>query len=254
MNQPTVASGETTWWSKFFVFSAVLCLFLLLSGPFGYKYEITGLGPSLISILVALVGAVLVFVVGFIMMMVAIKKQLPRDRNLILVAMALSLIPMLFVFPQMMKARSVPAIHDISTDTTNPPQFVLLAEERGETDNDLVYEDLTVGSETAATQKQAYPNVKSLTSSLAPSAALEKAAATLEAQGLEVANVDTNLGVVEATATTAWFGFKDDVVVRVQADGTGSVIDVRSVSRVGRSDIGANAARIEAFLAAFAAG
>ena len=65
--------------------------------------------------------------------------------------------------------------------------------------------------------------------------------------------VDVSLeeGRVEATATTFWFGFKDDVVVRVREYETGSKIDVRSVSRVGASDLGANAARIERFLNAF---
>lgn len=251
MTESAATPVETTWWSKFFVFSAVLCLILLISGPFGYKYEITGLGPSLISILVAVVGAVLVFVIGLVMMLVAIKKDLPKDRNLILVAMVLSLIPMMFVVPQMLKAQSVPAIHDISTDTTNPPEFVTLVEARSDTDNDLVYEDATLGAETAMMQEKTYPNVKPLEADLSVEDAVARAAGILEEQGLAIANVDSETGIVEATATTAWFGFKDDVVVRVVAVGDVSRIDVRSVSRVGRSDIGANAARIEKFLAAF---
>jgi uncharacterized protein (DUF1499 family) len=55
-------------------------------------------------------------------------------------------------------------------------------------------------------------------------------------------------GRLEATDTTFWFGFKDDVVVRVRPDGTGSRVDVRSLSRVGRSDLGMNARRIRRFL------
>ena len=65
--------------------------------------------------------------------------------------------------------------------------------------------------------------------------------------GLEIVAVNPDEGRVEATATTFWFGFKDDVIVRVLAEGEGSRIDLRSMSRVGRSDIGANAARILAF-------
>jgi uncharacterized protein (DUF1499 family) len=68
---------------------------------------------------------------------------------------------------------------------------------------------------------------------------------------LKIESTDIAAGLVEATATTFWFGFKDDVVVRVVANAAGSRIDIRSVSRVGQSDIGANAARIEKFLAAF---
>jgi len=66
----------------------------------------------------------------------------------------------------------------------------------------------------------------------------------LEEAGLKVVNIDSDLGIVEATATTFWFGFKDDVVIRVRPTRTGSKVDVRSVSRVGQSDLGANAARI----------
>lgn len=224
---------------------------MLLSGPFGYKFGVTGLGPSLVSILVALVGAVLVFVVGLVMMIVAIKKSLPKDRNLIVLAMALSLVPMLFVVPQMLKARSVPAIHDISTDVVNPPEFSVLVAERSETDNDLIYEDEVVGSDTASVQQNAYPAVKTFESELSVPEVVERAASLLTEQGLEVANADAESGIVEATATTTWFGFKDDVVVRAVSDNGVTLIDVRSVSRVGRSDIGANAARIEKFIAAF---
>ena len=55
-------------------------------------------------------------------------------------------------------------------------------------------------------------------------------------------------GRLEATARTRWFGFRDDVVVRVRPDGAGSRVDVRSVSRVGRSDLGTNARRIRGFM------
>ena len=252
-NSPQDRSGETTWWSKFFVFSALLSLVILISGPFGYKYGLTGLAPSLISILVALVGAVLVFLVGVIMVIVATRKALPKDRNLIFIAMAISLVPMMFVVPQMLKAQSVPGIHDISTDTDNPPEFSVLVTARSETDNDLIYEDETVEGQTAELQMAAYPNVKTAQSDLSIEDAINRAANILQNQGLEVANVDPVQGIVEATATTAWFGFKDDVVVRATASDGGTLIDVRSVSRVGRSDIGANAARIEEFLAAFTA-
>jgi uncharacterized protein (DUF1499 family) len=78
--------------------------------------------------------------------------------------------------------------------------------------------------------------------------AVSKSTAILTAQGLEVVNSDPVTGIVEATATTFWFGFKDDVVVRITQEAAGSKIDVRSVSRVGQSDIGANAARIQKFL------
>ena len=106
-------------------------------------------------------------------------------------------------------------------------------------------------AELAALQLAAYPDVKHLESELSVADAVARSESVLEGQGLKIVSTDSEAGLVEATATTFWFGFKDDVVVRVIADAAGSRIDVRSVSRVGQSDVGANAARIEAFLAAF---
>ena len=97
----------------------------------------------------------------------------------------------------------------------------------------------------------AYPGLKTLQSDLSVGEAVDRAVEVLTNQGIEIVNSDKDSGIVEATATTFWFGFKDDVVVRVRSDGDGSKIDVRSVSRVGQSDVGANAARIMKFLEAF---
>jgi uncharacterized protein (DUF1499 family) len=93
--------------------------------------------------------------------------------------------------------------------------------------------------------------VTTLSSDLVFGDAVARSVEVLSAQGLEVVNVDPDKGIVEAVATTFWFGFKDDVVVRITATPQGSRVDMRSVSRVGQSDIGANAARIQKFLEAF---
>jgi len=68
-------------------------------------------------------------------------------------------------------------------------------------------------------------------------------------QGWQIVNADKNKGVIEATEMTFWFGFKDDIVVRIAPQGSGSRIDIRSLSRVGKSDVGANADRIRKYLA-----
>jgi uncharacterized protein (DUF1499 family) len=98
----------------------------------------------------------------------------------------------------------------------------------------------------AETQQQAYPWVKTMNSATSPAIVLNNAVTVLEDMGLEVVNVSAEEGIVEATDTTFWYGFKDDVVVRVRSaeSGSGSIVDVRSVSRVGRSDVGLNAKRI----------
>lgn len=140
----------------------------------------------------------------------------------------------------MAKAKKVPAIHDISTDTSNPPLFVAILPLRKDAPNPPEYG----GPEIAALQKAAYPDIAPLKLDAPPSAAFDKAVKAAEDLGWEIAGTDPKTGRIEATDTTFWYGFKDDVVIRVSPDGAGSRVDARSVSRVGKSDVGANAARI----------
>lgn len=147
-------------------------------------------------------------------------------------------------------ARDLPAIHDISTDIADPPLFgeQTLAL-RGRDSNPLAR-----GAEVDAAQRAAYPALAGIDSALAPAAALERARQLAGDLGWEVNASDPLAGLLEASETTFWFGFVDDVAVRVRPAGTGSRIDLRSVSRVGRGDLGANTARIERFRAAWRAG
>ena len=146
------------------------------------------------------------------------------------------------------QAKSVPPIHDISTDVFDPPQFVALAAERALAPNGAKYG----GQEVAAQQQKAYPEIKSLIVKSAPAETVQHAIDAARKEGWEIVASDAPAGRIEATDTTTWFGFKDDIVVRVRPEGAGSRIDVRSVSRVGRSDIGANAKRVRGFLARLA--
>ena len=148
------------------------------------------------------------------------------------------------------RARSVPPIHDITTDTADPPAFVAVLPLRAGAPNPAEYG----GEEIAAAQQQAYPDVRPLILPLAPDAALTQALAAARRAGWEIVAADSAAGRIEATATTGWFGFKDDVVVRIQPADGGSRIDVRSVSRVGKSDVGANAERIRSYLRSLGAG
>lgn len=148
------------------------------------------------------------------------------------------------------RARLVPPIHDITTDTADPPAFVAVLPLRAGAPNPAEYG----GEEIAAAQQQAYPDVRPLILPLAPGAAFTQALGAARRAGWEIVKVDSAAGRIEATATTGWFGFKDDVVVRIQPADGGSRIDVRSVSRVGKSDVGANAERIRSYLRSLGAG
>ena len=141
-------------------------------------------------------------------------------------------------------AKRLPLIHDITTDTETPPAFVAILPLRAGAPNKAEYE----GPELAAQQRAGYPDLKALTVAIPPAQAFTHALAVAKEMGWEIAASEPAEGRIEATDTTFWFGFKDDVVVRITPAGNGSRIDVRSVSRVGKSDVGKNAKRITEYL------
>lgn len=143
-------------------------------------------------------------------------------------------------------ARSVPPIHDITTDMVNPPPFVDVLPLRADARNPPEYE----GEEIAAQQREAYPDIDTLVVNEPVSALFERSVKAVEALGWEIVATNETEGRIEATATTFWFGFKDDVVIRIAESNGATELDIRSKSRVGRSDVGANAARIRRFLEA----
>ena len=142
------------------------------------------------------------------------------------------------------RARSVPRIHDISTDTENPPAFVAVLPLRAGAENTATYG----GKALAEQQRKGYPDLQPLMLPAPPEAALVRARDVAQDMGWDIVATDPVAGRMEASDTTLWFGFTDDIVVRVTPAANGSRVDVRSVSRVGRSDIGTNAKRIRAFL------
>lgn len=137
----------------------------------------------------------------------------------------------------------VPRIHDISTDTDNPPRYVAALPLRKGAENPADY-----SADVAAQQKKAYPDIAPAMLDLPPAQAFTRAERAARAMGWEIVAVAPADLRIEATDTTLLFGFKDDIVVRVTPSGNGSRVDVRSLSRVGKSDFGVNANRIRKFL------
>jgi uncharacterized protein (DUF1499 family) len=170
---------------------------------------------------------------------------MPGARAMAAAALVLGLVAFGLPWNFRRQARAVPPIHDISTDTDDPPLFVALAERPGAT-NPTTYG----GPDVARQQKEAYPDVRPIVLPDPPARAFARVLEAVRAMGWQVAATDEQGGRVEATDTTKWFGFKDDVVIRVRPEGAGSRVDVRSKSRVGRSDVGANARRIRRFMTA----
>ena len=144
-----------------------------------------------------------------------------------------------------------PPIHDISTNRVNPPEFVAVAALRADAPNTLVYG----GSNNMTSERlieltnEAYPDLITQHYSESVNVIFEEALAAVDDLGWELVTQDAFAGRIEATDTTFWFRFKDDVVIKINQQGSDTAVDVRSVSRVGTGDVGANAIRMRKLFA-----
>ena len=169
-----------------------------------------------------------------------------RGFGLALAAMIIGVIVWFIPSENLRTARSgnIPPIHDITTDVENPPQFVAVAPLRADAPNPVEYE----GEEVARQQQQAYPDIQPVLLDMSAERAFQRALDAAEAQGWEIVDADPADGRIEATDQTFWFGFLDDVVIRLTPVDGRTILDVRSKSRVGRGDVGTNARRIREYL------
>jgi uncharacterized protein (DUF1499 family) len=240
-----MAQNSRKWWASALMIGSVVGLACLLIGALGAKAGIWGFEGGFMLLGVGTVLAAAVFFLGIIAYVYCVSKKLQAERGAILTGLVVSIVILGLMGSQFMTARSVPPIHNISTDTESPPQFdkiVAIREAQGA--NPLAYDAAVL----AEPQRKTYPQVQPLISDKPPAEMLQKAQQVLESMGLEIVDTNPGAGRIEATDTTFWFGFKDDVVVRVRPEGSGSVVDIRSVSRVGQSDLGKNAERISQIL------
>lgn len=134
--------------------------------------------------------------------------------------------------------RAYPPINDITTDTAEPPNF-------WDMPNPMDYP----GESAAEKQKAAYPDIVPLQTDTPADKAYAEALGLVRERGWEIVADAPEDGRIEAIARSRLFGFADEIIVRVTETETGSRIDMRSRSRVGRVDRGVNAARIKAFMA-----
>ena len=158
-------------------------------------------------------------------------------------ARALLTIPgVLLLLTLLGSAGDYPRIHDISTDLEDPPVFTAAQEQRGEYSNSLQRDPAT-----GELQRQGYPDLRTTLTTVDIDTAFDRALEVATQMGWDIYHQDRNAGVIEAVDTTALMGFKDDIVIRVRSNAQGTLVDLRSVSRVGQGDLGANARRIRRF-------
>ncbi len=148
-----------------------------------------------------------------------------------------------FFHAQMQIARRVPDIRDITTDTRNPPAFQALLPLRKGAGNPANYE----GARIARLQEKAYPDLKPLIFQASKEEVFNRALDTARAMGWRIVSSKPTAGRIEAYDTTFWYGFTDDIVIRVTSGNGETRLDIRSKARFGVGDFGANARRIRGF-------
>jgi uncharacterized protein (DUF1499 family) len=234
--------GRTLGWLALVV--GVLCAVAALLPGLAYRTEMLPLDLAIQSVrwagTVALGGAALALL-GLLLTLGSSARR--RWRRRALMALAINLIVAAGPLYHYFQLQSLPHIHDISTDTTNPPTFEAVVPLRRGATNPIDYV-----SATAAEQRKGYPDIAPLSLTLPPAVAFDNAERAARAMGWQVVAAAPGKLRIEATDTTLLFGFKDDIVVRITPRDGGSVVDVRSLSRVGGSDFGTNAKRVRAYL------
>lgn len=220
---------------------AVLAIVLLLSSGIGARLNVwhfrtgftlvkaagyIGFGCALLSVISGVLSA---------------RKRHLKAMIISLLAMLLAILAFGIPLYWMIQAQNYPRIHDISTDLNNPPRFIAISSLRGAARYG--------GAEVAAQQLKAYPDLKTIVLPVPQDQAFKSALLAARDLGWDVIAEMPAEGRIEATDTTPWFGFKDDIVIRIFPAGDRSLVDIRSVSRVGVSDVGTNAKRVRAFIA-----
>lgn len=222
---------------------AVLCVLAAAASGFGYRAGLWHFRAGFMILRVAFfaaLGAAALSLLGLVLSRGVRGALVPALAGLV-IALGFAYVP--WKWKQTVDA--LPFIHDISTDTDNPPQFVAAATLRREGDHPVSYD----GPEVAAQQKQAYADLAPAVLDAPKDKVFEAARRAMDGMGVELTGADAAEGRLEGTQTSFWYGFTDDMVVRITGTGQGTRVDVRSKSRVGRSDIGQNAKRIRTFLA-----
>jgi uncharacterized protein (DUF1499 family) len=225
---------------------AVVSALVLLAAPVGYRLGIVPLRVALLTLLRwGAYGGIVAAVVSLIGVVMTLARPREARRGTVLAAVSLLVGVVLVAIPARFRmVPPAPPIHDITTDTQNPPEYVAVLPLRANAPNTTVYD----GDKIASQQREAYPDLQPVMLKVPPAQAFERALAAVRELGWDLVGADATAGRIEATDTTFWFGFKDDVVIRIRPADGGSRVDVRSLSRVGVGDAGTNAKRIRAFL------
>lgn len=222
--------------------SVAVCFTFLISG-YGYQWDIWSLGFAFSVLRYSAYAAIGITLVNLIALWFLRKSETKAIAMVVIAFLATAIVSMSALYWQY-KANSVPPIHDITTDFVNPPEFVSILRLREDAPNPPEYE----GGDVRISQEESYPEIQPLFLDEDLQEVMDRAVMIIIRNKWNLVAINRNDGRIEATEKLPWFGFKDDVVLRFTAVDGGTRVDMRSKSRIGRSDIGVNADRIDSFL------
>lgn len=226
------------------ILAVVIAAIAILAGPV-YKIGLLPLKAALACLAIGLIGGAIAALLNAVTIFSHWRSGGP-SRALGIAGLLLSILVAGFIFTLYRTAQTAPAIHDITTNTSEPPQFQAVLSHRSPTDNSAVYDPAIIPEQLAA-----YPDIKPIFAGASPAEAFALAEKAARALGWELVAVNPETGTIEATDRSLWFGLKNDIAIRVVKDGLVTRIDLRSASRVGTNDLGANANRIRRFAAVY---
>jgi uncharacterized protein (DUF1499 family) len=226
---------------------AVVAALAVASAGLGYRFGLWSLGAGFGLLRYGAYGAIAAVAVSALALVLARPGGRRRGLYRALAGLVIGAVTFGVPWSYLRTAQRLPPIHDVTTDTENPPAFVAILPLRADAQNPADYG----GEQVATQQRAAFPAIQPVSAPMPPDRTFALAVATAEDQGWEIVAAVPAEGRIEATDTTFWWGFKDDIVIRIRPEDSGSRLDIRSTSRVGIGDFGTNAARIEAFLEDF---
>lgn len=240
-------------WSQGVTIFSIANAVLLLVAAMGTRVDLWNFSLGLRLVLLVFALALVVSLIALVILIISLRRPPGTlNRGYLLLGVMPSLLLAVVIGRFMLAGSQLPPIHNISTDTTYPPEFTTLKVLRQKAGaNSLTYEYKGSKQEIVSLQTASYPYVKPIFSPLSPDDAFTRALALVETLGWRLVSADIGTGIIEATDTSFWFGFEDDIAIRVLRWHGGTRIDLRSVSRVGVSDLGKNANRIHRFARAW---
>lgn len=227
-----------------FLLSAIAAFLFVFSG-YGYQAEIWSLGTAFSVLRNAAYATFGLILVNLLAIYLTLPGKRKRGMAFGITGLVLTFAVIITAVYWQSEAQKYPPIHDITTNIENPPAFEKIIALRSDSPNPHEY----LGGETSDMQREFYTDLQPIVLNKSSETVFNRAVSLAESREWTLVSANRENLKIEATEKLPWFGFKDDVVIRLQPqDENRTLVDMRSKSRIGRSDLGLNAYRIQQFL------